>query len=110
MKEYQVKVHDNGDRFWYVNGKLHRENGPACEYTSSRFWVVDGKRHRTDGPAVECTNGDRFWYVNDKRHRVDVPAREWANGSCEWYINGKELTEQEFNNYTNRVQIVSKKA
>lgn len=39
MKEYTVKVHDNGDREWYLNGKLlteaeHAEQtAPAVEMT-----------------------------------------------------------------------------
>ena len=39
MIEYTVKVFDNGNRYWYLNGKLHRE----------------------DGPAIECADGDREW-------------------------------------------------
>ena len=31
MIEYTVKVYDNGDKEWYLNGKLHREDGPAIE-------------------------------------------------------------------------------
>ena len=32
MKEYTVKANANGDKFWYKNGQLHREDGPALEY------------------------------------------------------------------------------
>ena len=39
MIEY--KVHDNGDREWWINGKLHREDGPACEYANgSKVWEI----------------------------------------------------------------------
>ena len=31
MIEYTVKVWDNGNKFWYLNDKLHREDGPAME-------------------------------------------------------------------------------
>ena len=66
MIEYTVKV-EGGDRFWYLNGKYHRE----------------------DGPAIEWTNGDRSWYLNGELHREDGPAVELANGGCVWYLNGK---------------------
>ena len=33
----------NGDKRWYLNGKLHRE----------------------DGPAIECANGHKYWFLND---------------------------------------------
>ena len=49
MIEYTVKVYDNGTKFWYLNDKLHREDGPACEYA----------------------NGDKFWYLNDNELSFD---------------------------------------
>jgi hypothetical protein len=73
MIEYIVKVYNNGDKEWFLNGKLHRE----------------------DGPAVECSNGAKFWYLNGKRHREDGPAVEWSDGYKVWYLDGKRLTEQE---------------
>lgn len=27
-------------------------------------WRLDGKLHREDGPAVEYANGDQCWYIN----------------------------------------------
>ena len=45
MIEYTVKVHDSGDKYWYLNGKLHREDGPAIEYSDGyKAWYIDGKR------------------------------------------------------------------
>jgi len=76
--EYTVKVDDNGDRYWWLNGKRHRE----------------------DGPAVECANGMRCWYLNGKRHREDGPACEYANSNRYWYLNGVEYGEEEFNKKT----------
>jgi hypothetical protein len=34
------------------------------EYTVKVDWYVNGKLHRTDGPAVECDDGAKSWYVN----------------------------------------------
>ena len=82
MKEYIVKVYNNGDRHWFLNDKLHREDGPAAEYA----------------------DGYKAWFINDKRHREDGPAAEYADGYKAWYINGKELTEEEFNN-RNKVEL-----
>jgi len=28
---------------------------------------LNGKHHREDGPAVEYYNGTKYWYLNDKR-------------------------------------------
>jgi len=74
-KEYTVRVYANGDKDWYLNGELHRE----------------------DGPAIECASGDKYWYLNGKCHRVNGPAVEYANGEKHWYLNGKEYTEAEYN-------------
>ena len=83
MEEYKVRVYANGNKLWYQNGKLHR----------------------LDGPAVEWSDGDKFWYQNGKRHRLDGPAIEFADGDKHWYIEGKELTEEEFNNRNNNVEV-----
>ena len=44
MIEYTVKVYDDGHKAWFLNGELHRE----------------------DGPAVEYPDGYNNWYLNDK--------------------------------------------
>ncbi len=57
MIEYTVKVYYDGDKSWYLNDKLHRE----------------------DGPAVEFANGDKYWYLNGKEvteEEVTNPAEE----------------------------------
>jgi hypothetical protein len=74
MIEYTVEVYDDGSRYWYLNGKRHRE----------------------DGPAVEWPSGTRQWYLNDKRHREDGPAVQYANGTPEWWLNDVKYTEEEF--------------
>jgi hypothetical protein len=30
----ECKIYDNGDKCWYLNGKLHRTDGPAIEYAN----------------------------------------------------------------------------
>ena len=72
MIEYTVKVYEDGDRFWLLNGK----------------------RHRTDGPAIECADGTRFWYLHGKLHREDGPAIEYPNGDCFWYLNDVKVTKE----------------
>ena len=73
MIEYTVKVYTDGTKSWWLNDKLHRE----------------------DGPAVECANGTKSWFLNGELHREDGPAVEWADGDKEWWLNGKEVTEEE---------------
>ena len=62
MVEYTVKVDNDGSKEWYLNGKKHRE----------------------DGPAVEEANGSKYWYLNGKCHREDVEGHTIT-------IDGKEI-------------------
>ena len=82
MIEYTVKVYDSGTRCWYLNGKFHRE----------------------DGPAIEYSNGTLCWWLNGDRHREDGPACEYADGSSSWYLNGVEYTEEEFLKLTTKAK------
>lgn len=64
---------------WRQNGLLHREHGPALEFSSgTQQYFKHGEVHREDGPAMECTNGNKAWY-----------------------IHGHQLSETEFNNQKN---------
>ena len=67
MIEYTVKVYPSGTKHWYLDGKRHREDGPAIEYVDgAEEWWQDGKRHREDGPAVELTDGYKAWWLDGK--------------------------------------------
>ena len=97
MIEYKVLVYEDGDKYWYLNGKRHREDGPAIECANgTKHWFLNDKRHREDGPAIELASGHKEWYLNGELHREDGPAIEWASGDKHWYLNGKEMSEQEF--------------
>ena len=38
---------------WYLNGKLHRVDGPAIiKHDGKKEWFLNGQRHRVDGPAI----------------------------------------------------------
>jgi hypothetical protein len=103
MKTYTVKIDEYGDKRWYFNGKLHREDGPAIEYANgTREWYINDKLHREDGPAIEFANGTRAWYIKGKLHREDGPAVEYADGEKCWFINDEPLTESRFNKRTNK--------
>lgn len=50
--------------FWFKDGELHRDGGPALEFFHSRVkkWYKHGKLHREDGPAVEAIQFN-VWYL-----------------------------------------------
>jgi hypothetical protein len=91
------KIDEEGTKRWYLNGKLHREDGPAIEYANgAKEWWLNGKLHREDGPAVEYADGTKMWYINGKLHREDGPAIEYNDSGKEWYLNSIEYTKQEY--------------
>jgi len=83
------KVYSDGCIRYWLNSKLHREDGPAVEYPSGqKEWRIKGEFHRLDGPAVEYPSGQKEWYKNGRWHRDDGPAIERPHGRNEWYKNG----------------------
>jgi antitoxin component YwqK of YwqJK toxin-antitoxin module len=86
----------DGSKFWYVNGKLHRDNGlPAIEKANSdKAWFVNGLLHRdNDLPAVEYADGSKYFYIYcyelGKLKRMDnLSGIERKGGNKEWWKNG----------------------
>ena len=68
MKEQpKCEVDQYGNKKWFLNGELHREDGPAFEYANGRKeWWLNGYLHREDGPAVERRSGTKEWWLHDK--------------------------------------------
>ena len=86
MSEPQCVMLPNGTQEWRVNGKLHREDGPAKILADgSQLWYRDGRFHREDGPAIVEIDGRQDWCRDGKLHREDGPAVEKADGSKFWY-------------------------
>ena len=65
-------------QWWRLNGKWHREDGPAhIDYYESgavryQEWSLNGKRHREDGPAViryhksGAIKSQQYWWNGTK--------------------------------------------
>lgn len=66
IDKYKVKVSRCGNSFKYLNGRLHSRSSdvPAVEYLNSyRAWWLNGKRHREGGPAVIYSDGAESWWI-----------------------------------------------
>jgi hypothetical protein len=68
------------------------KDGLHISAAGTKRWFLNGKLHREDGPAIELANGYKAWYLNGKFHREDGPAIEYTNGDKAWWLNGKEIT------------------
>jgi len=65
------------------------------DFDGTKYWSLNDKFHREDGPAIEWPDGSKYWYLNDKLHREDGPAVERSNGTKQWFLNNKEVTWKE---------------
>jgi hypothetical protein len=102
-------IDEDGTIKYYLNDKLHREDGPAISNPLLHLyeWYLNGQLHRTDGPAATCyyeivdenwtyegpppIRGykEKRWYQHGLLHRIDGPAVETSDGYKEWYLNGE---------------------
>ena len=48
----------------------------------TKYWYLNGKRHREDGPAIEYPNGTKYWYLNNEEVTWKEVFRN-ANGDLE---------------------------
>ena len=62
---------------WFLNYKLHREDGPAIEHVNGyKAWLINGQHHRVDGPAIIYHSGDKEWWLNDIEYSEDQYQQE----------------------------------
>ena len=65
----------SGEKRWYLNGKLHNDQGPAVVYPNGeKRWFLNGELHNDHGPGVIYPNGEKRWFLNGKE--VDFQAFE----------------------------------
>ena len=71
-------------------------NGIEVDDEGNKFHYVDDKLHRVDGPAIEYSDGGKEWFQFGKRHREDGPAMDFGNHRLFWYLYGEECTKKEY--------------
>lgn len=106
MKAQYIKI-DRDGKYYYSDKEmtqLHRENGPACEYTSgTKIWYLNGQCHRQDGAAIEYTNGIKYWYFYN-RHVTEAEHALLTKKVTTVNINGKEFTVEQLNSLIKTVK------
>jgi len=67
-QEPYIHIDKYGNKFYYSDKAmkvLHRDDGHAVKYVDGdKSWWINGKLHREDGPAIECAYGSKAWYLN----------------------------------------------
>jgi len=108
-KGYTTIERIDGHKEWWLNGKPHREDGPAIiKGSGTKSWWIKGKLHREDGPAIEYEDGHKEWFLHGQLHREGGPAVERADGSRAWFLNGKEYTKEEYYKRLYKKGLISK--
>ena len=68
--KHECVVTADGSKFWYLNDKLSRTDGPAVEYAGGlKYWFLDNRYHRTDGPAIERPDGTKKWFLLGEEYK-----------------------------------------
>jgi len=82
-----------GDKLWYKNDLLDREDGPAAIYSFGEFWYKKGFLHRLGGPAIIEYNFIYKWYKEGNLHRTDGPAVEYMDFKYKnsYYYEGEPI-------------------
>ena len=83
------------------------KNGLYTNNRGTKCWYLNDKLHREDGPAADYISGNKFWYLNGKLHRENGPAIEHSDSEKCWYLNGKNLTEKEFIKHTRKLKLIN---
>jgi len=100
LRNGRIVSDDNYKEEWYKDDVLHREDGPAVTYFlpshTESFWLVNGKVHREGGPAYIDSKGMMMWYKNGHWHREDGPAVIRENGMKIWAFEGATLTKEDW--------------
>lgn len=80
-----------------VKTKFVKRDG-LYEFEGDKFYFKNGKLSRDDGPAVEMSDGSKMWMKNGHLHREnDLPAVIYSNGTQEWFKAGvmiKSITKE----------------
>ena len=71
----------NGSKQWYKEGKLHREDGPACDYSNgTKFWFLEDKEYTEinlkDFVVLDSYKGpyNLMWYkLLDEDNIIEYP-------------------------------------
>jgi hypothetical protein len=72
-------------RHYDSKGNLHREDGPAVEYTNGEvMYFIHGKLHREDGPAYASADGDELMYCLDGKAYDEVSFQRIVKVKAFW--------------------------
>lgn len=88
-----ASISPDGTREWCWHGHLHREDGPAVEWSPERAMFRKHTQGGDNNHDASLSRVEREWWIKGDRHREDGPAVEWENGVKEWWVDGRQIEE-----------------
>ena len=61
----------------------------------NKTWFLNGNLHREDGPAIEWSDGTKCWYLNDEFIVGTSPDIEKALFTLSTYLQDQEVTKDD---------------
>ena len=57
-QEKKITILTSGDKLWFLNGKLHREDGPAIEWSDGlKQWYLKGELYSEEFLFLKALEG-----------------------------------------------------
>jgi len=66
-EEYKRLLFHHNLQYNIVSNKLK----PYCIEYPGKEYRINGKKHREDGPAEIYSNGEKYWYLNDIKYTFE---------------------------------------
>ena len=60
------------------------KNGLIIDENGYKYWYLNDKLHRTDGPAVEFKDGDKRWFINGVKLSENDYLQATRNEKLKW--------------------------
>ena len=78
MIEYTVRVYADGKKFWHLDGDIRRIEGDGYD-----SYFLNGKRHKEGGPAVIYADGHKEWWLDGKQVTEEEHKRRTSKAPCQ---------------------------
>ncbi len=69
-------------------GTIEYKNSSRKQQHRDKYWCLNGELHREDGPAIEYSTGDKFWYLKGKKYSK----KEYEKEILKNYVNTEEVS------------------
>jgi hypothetical protein len=70
------------------------KNGLNIDSNGTKYWYLNGKYHREDGPALEYSNGNKYWYHNNIEITLETKSDNPKILKLQEYMKIQEVLEK----------------